>query len=338
MENIVVITGGGTGGHLKVAKAFENELNKREIKSMFIGSINTQDKQWFNIENGYNIFLNTTGVVNKRLIGKIRSLFNIIKSSLYCLYIFRKFNIKQVISVGGFSAAPACIAAILTYKCKLYIHEQNSKMGSLNQLTYKFSKELFSSYNSSSIVKDYPVDKIFFDKCRIRSSIKTVIFLGGSQGAVFINDFALNIAKDLNSMNIKIIHQTGKKDFKRVEDFYKSNSIDVDVFDFDINLIYKIQKSDFAVSRSGASTLWELTANALPALYIPYSYAFKDHQFYNANYLFKKGLCFLKRESQLKPFDLFECLNQNISLMSKNLKNSIKENSIEKIVDVIVKT
>ena len=165
MRGSIVVTGGGTGGHLKVAKEFTNEFHKRGFDTIFIGSKNGQDKTWF--ENDYHlkkaIFLETRGVVNKNFMGKLSSLWQIFKETLHCMNNFDANNVKTVISVGGFSAAPATFAAILTWGCKLYIHEQNSHMGRLNRLTARFATALFSSYDEISAVKDYPVNEEFFE-------------------------------------------------------------------------------------------------------------------------------------------------------------------------------
>ena len=148
-------------------------------------------------------------------------------------------------------------------------------MGKLNKITSKYAKYLFSSYDSSCDIKDYPISQEFFQKARVRENIKTVIFLGGSQGARAINDFALEIASLLVKNNIKIIHQAGRLDFQRVQQKYKDLNIEADVFDFTTNLLEKMDQADFAISRAGASTLWELSAIGLPTLFIPYPYAAK---------------------------------------------------------------
>ena len=95
----VVITGGGTGGHLKVADSFIQEYYNRGIKPIFIGSVNGQDKEWFENDKRLEkaIFLETKGVVNKKGLGKIQSLFNILKAMTYCLKIFIQYNINTVI-------------------------------------------------------------------------------------------------------------------------------------------------------------------------------------------------------------------------------------------------
>ncbi|MGB5920356.1 UDP-N-acetylglucosamine--N-acetylmuramyl-(pentapeptide) pyrophosphoryl-undecaprenol N-acetylglucosamine transferase [Arcobacter sp.] len=339
MSGKIVITGGGTGGHLKVAKAFIDELAiKRDNKPIFIGSLNGQDKKWFrdykNLEKAY--FLNTRGVVNKGLIGKIKSLGQILFQTIKCCIYFIKNDVKSVISVGGFSAAPATFASILIPSCKLYIHEQNSYMGRLNKLTSKFAVEVFSSYLENSKIKDYPVSSEFFLNSRIRTEVKKVIFLGGSQGAVALNSFAISVAKDLDDMGIKIIHQTGDRDFLRVKSEYDKLGLDVDVFDFTNELIEKMKEADFAISRSGASTLWELVANGLPTLFVPFPFAAQDHQYGNAKFLKEKKLAFLVREKELNKEILFEAINSDIKSISENLSTLISNDAIKKIIDFIL--
>ncbi|XOB61691.1 UDP-N-acetylglucosamine--N-acetylmuramyl-(pentapeptide) pyrophosphoryl-undecaprenol N-acetylglucosamine transferase [Campylobacterota bacterium DY0563] len=333
----VVITGGGTGGHLKVADALIEEYSKRGIKPIFIGSINGQDKDWFDKDKRLyrTYFLETKGVVNKKGFGKIASLFQIIKAMNKCFDIFDDNEVKTVISVGGFSAAPATFASILSWGCKLYIHEQNSVMGKLNQLTSKFATEVFCSFDNNSPIKDYPVSDEFFDNARIRDEIQTIIFLGGSQGATAINNFALKVAPKLNSLGLKIIHQTGKNDFERVSKEYEKMKIDVDVFPFSKEISKKMSLADFAVSRAGASTLWELCANSLPTLFVPYPYAAKDHQYTNAKFLEEKGLCYISREKDLSEELLIETLKKDNFSISKKLVDSISCDAVESIVDLI---
>lgn len=335
----IVITGGGTGGHLKVAKAFIDELAvDKNIKPIFIGSLNGQDKKWFdnydNLEKTY--FLDTRGVVNKGLFGKIKALFQIFFQTLKCYIFFLKNDVKTVISVGGFSAAPATFASILIPSCKLYIHEQNSYMGKLNKITSKFATEIFSSYLEDSKIKDYPVSEEFFLNSRVREKVKKVIFLGGSQGARAINNFALSVAKELDNLGIKIIHQTGGNDFDRVKSEYEKSGIEVDVFDFTNKLVDKMKEADFAISRSGASTLWELVANGLPTLFVPFPYAAQDHQYGNAKFLKEKNLAFLVREKELNKGILTQALNCDIGFISENLVKLISNDARKKIIDFVL--
>ncbi len=331
----IIITGGGTGGHLNVAKAFKEELNKRGIKPLYIGSTKGLDKIWFEKEEGFSekYFFDSSGVVNKQGLKKLDSLINILKISKKCKDIIKKRNIKAVISVGGYSAAPASFAAILS-NTPLFIHEQNAIKGKLNQILSPFAKRVFCSFLPP--YDPYPVSEIFFEKRRIRKEIKTVIFLGGSQGAKEINDFALNVAKKLEQMGIKIIHQTGKKDFERVKKEYKKLNIKADIFDFDKNIVAKIEKADFAISRAGASTLWELAANAIPALFLPYPYAAGNHQEFNAKFLVKQKASFLY-DKKLGSKQLLDIIKKDISPYSKKLTTLAKKEGAKTIIDEILK-
>ncbi|MEA3384636.1 MAG: UDP-N-acetylglucosamine--N-acetylmuramyl-(pentapeptide) pyrophosphoryl-undecaprenol N-acetylglucosamine transferase [Campylobacterota bacterium] len=338
MDNTVVVTGGGTGGHLSVAKSFIEEFYNRGYKVIFIGSAIGQDKQWFENEPKLyqKYFLDTKGVVNQNILGKFHSLFLIFKAVVKSRSILKKYNVSKVISVGGFSAASASFAARIT-DTDFYIHEQNSVVGRLNKISSKWSKELFSSYLNSSKIKDYPIDQKYFGKSRVRENVNTIIFLGGSQGATAINNFALKVAPKLKELNINIIHQTGKNDFVKIKQKYEELDIEVDVFDFSTNLLEKMDKADFAVSRAGASTLWELVALGIPTLFIPYPYAAANHQYFNAKYLLENKLCFLKKEEDLEEDYLLNSINKDIKDISTKLIGSIKKDAVKNIIDIITK-
>lgn len=340
MGNTIVITGGGTGGHLKIADVFIDEFVKRGFEVIYIGSTSGQDIAWFENDKRLKkaIFLTTSGVVNKKGIQKLLSLFNIFKRTYESLLILKKYNVNTVISVGGFSAAPTSFATIFKKDCNLFIHEQNSVIGTLNKKTMKFAKGFYSSFYSNSAIKDYPVKEIFFEKRRVRKELKTIAFFGGSQGAVAINNFALNLASRLNQMGIKIIHQTGAKDFSRVKNEYEKLKIDADVFDFTKDITEKMYEADFCVSRAGASTLFELCANNLPTFFVPFKYAASNHQYYNAKALLEKNLCFLENEDDLNIDKFFEILDKvELEKISIGLREFIKPNATEKIVDDILK-
>jgi len=332
----VLITGGGTGGHLKIAKVIKEELNKNGIKPIYVGSTKGADREWFESDAGFEkcYFLNSAGVVNKRGLGKLSSLLNILKLSLEARKIIKSHNIKAVFSVGGYSAAPASFGAILS-NTPLFIHEQNAHIGSLNKILKPFSKKFFNTFLYGD---PYPVEDIFFDTARVRKGLKTVIFLGGSQGAVAINDLAINIAEELNKKNIKIIHQTGKRDFERIKKFYESKEIDVDVFAFDPNLAQKISKADFAISRAGASTLFELAANQIPTLFIPYPYAAGDHQYYNAKFLADKNAGFVIRQNEITPQKALDIIfNADLEKISESLKEINKKEAAKFITQELLK-
>jgi len=334
-----IITGGGTGGHLAIAKALKDELNRRGVKPVFVGSMNGADREWFEKDKGFakKYFFNTTGVVDKNVFGKLFALAKIFFYAKKCQKIFEENRTNIVFSVGGYSAAPASIASSWS-GLSLYIHEQNSKRGSLNKILSKKAKVVFSSYHDSSPIKDYPVYKEFFDSQRVRGKIKTILFLGGSQGATAINNFAKTVALELTQQNIKIIHQTGKKDYQQLKDFYDSHNIKADVFTFTTQLSKKMHTADFAISRAGASSLWELSANMLPTLFIPYPFAYHDHQYHNAKFLEIQNLTFIKKEDELTKDYFLDLIKKDFTEISTNLKNIIKPDGVKLLLDFIIKT
>jgi UDP-N-acetylglucosamine--N-acetylmuramyl-(pentapeptide) pyrophosphoryl-undecaprenol N-acetylglucosamine transferase len=337
IDNYVIVTGGGTGGHLSVAKSLIDEFYDRGYKVIFIGSTKGADKKWFEDYEKLDTthFFETQGVVDQNILGKFKSALLILKALLSSLKIIKKYKVKKVISVGGFSAAPASFASIIA-NTDFYIHEQNSVMGKLNRVTSKYATQVFSSYDKQSLIKDYPINQKFFEYSRIREDIKTIIFLGGSQGATAINDFALKIAPILKEKNINIIHQSGKNDYERVKKAYEQMQIEVELFDFSTEILNYMDKADFAISRSGASTLWELCALGMPALYVPYPYAAADHQYHNAKFLLDDDLCLLSRQNDLDEKILGQILDLDIKDVSNRLINTIKKDGVKLIVDKIL--
>ena len=257
-----------------------------------------------------------------------------LKATLQALFLLRGSDC--VISVGGFSAAPASFACILLRK-PFFIHEQNAAVGRLNGLLRPYAKAFFSSYEEDSLVKDYPVRESFFEYARERSKIETIIFLGGSQGARFINELAIKIAPLLHEKGIRIIHQAGRLEIDKVKQSYADMGIEAVVFDFRSDIDALMQQSDLAVSRAGASTLWELCASALPALYIPYPYAAGDHQFHNAQFLVQKKASWLCRQED-DPYTLLVGLLENdLSQESRNLQTLIHKNGAGLIIKEVEK-
>lgn len=335
----IAITGGGTGGHLAIAKAIKEELNNREIKPLFIGSTAGQDKVWFEKDEGFaeKIFLDSKGVVNKRGFSRLFTLLGLIKNIFICIKLIKTKKIDAVFSVGGYSAAPLVLAAIIC-GTKLYIHEQNAVQGALNKISSPFAKIVFSSFLESSPVRDYPVSQKCFELARNRSELKTVIFLGGSQGAAKINELALELAPILKSKNINIIHQCGQKSLQEMEQKYRELGIEADLFGFSDKLQDKIAKADFAVARSGAGTLFELSAHRLPAFFVPYPYAAGNHQEFNAKYLADRGAAFYKNQNEVTAKDILELLEnkERIFEASKAMQNIIKPDGAKQILDFVL--
>ena len=390
----VVITGGGTGGHLSVARAFLEEFSKRGIACGFIGSTRGQDRLYFENEEKFcqKWFLDSCGVVNQHGLGKIAALWQQWRALQQARGILKEFQPAFVLSVGGYSAAPAAFGAKLL-GIPLIIHEQNARIGRLNKILKPFAKLFFSSYLEDSTIKFYPVLEGVFKSARVRESVKTILFMGGSQGARAINNFALSMGAELKNRGIKVLCQSGKADFRRVvEEFLNDglrvgilreswellnaaerqdsktevesakdaaskqgveslenrvqcvkleafDEVDVVVFGFSKAMAEIYALCDFAVCRAGASSLWELCANGLPALFVPYPYAAGNHQYYNARFLEQKGLGFLCLEQDLfcdVLWDSLELLESNISKISADLQKECAIDAVAQMCDVIL--
>jgi len=322
---MILITGGGTGGHLSIAKALKEAFVERGVRVVYVGSTSGQDRIWFEKDKDFEAryFLDSSGVVNKRGISKLSALANIAKESVKATSIIKKEKIKAVVSVGGYSAAPASFAALLQ-GIPLFVHEQNAHIGRLNRMLRPFSKRLFCSFLPP--FDPYPLSEEFYRRKRIRKELETIIFLGGSQGARQINDLAISLAPGLKKRDIRIIHQCGREDFERVKKAYEKLGIEADLFAFSKEIAKKMSQADLAISRAGASTLWELCANALPALLLPYPYAANDHQRSNALFFHEKGGMQLYEEDM----DLFSLPIQRMSETLYNLFEPYGERKIAK--------
>ncbi|QOP40532.1 undecaprenyldiphospho-muramoylpentapeptide beta-N-acetylglucosaminyltransferase [Sulfurimonas marina] len=317
----ICITGGGTGGHLMVAEALVEAVVNDGDEAIFIGSNKGQDQKYFGEHSEFShvYFLETTGVVNQRGLGKIKALYKVFKAFLEARKILKEHKIEATYSVGGFSAAAASFATLSLFK-PLFIHEQNAKTGRLNGLLKPFAKRFISGYEKDSKIQGYPVKEVFVKTARVRTELNTIIFLGGSHGARAINDLALSVAWKLKKQGIKIIHQAGESDLQRVEEEYKKLGIDdVELYGFTKELPTLIEKADMAVSRAGASTLWELSTNGCPAFYIPYPYAAGDHQYYNAKFIVDNDLGWCEREGEELQSKLLHAIKES-ALATKSEK------------------
>ena len=330
----IVMTGGGTGGHLAIIKAVKEHLKDEEL--IYIGSTKGQDKQWFEDDDdfSYTYFFETRGVVNQGALGKVKSLLMMTKATMKAIKLLRKHKAKVVFSVGGFSAAATAFAAKIL-RIPLVIHEQNAALGSLNKLLKPYATAFISSYLEESPIKAYPIKKVFFENARIRDKVRTMIFLGGSQGAKAINNLALQIAPQLKERGIKIIHQAGKNNIDEVQKAYDDLGIEAEVFGFTDKLADYMNEADFACARSGASTLWELSATAVPTLYIPYPYAASDHQFHNAQFLVEKNLAWIMRENEIDTEKVLALLDEDLADKSRGLIEIVEKNGSEKIARLL---
>ena len=333
------ITGGGTGGHLMIGEALVEAAVADGHEVIFIGSTTGQDRKYFASHSDFSsvYFLNTTGVVNQKGFAKLTALFKVIVAFFKARSILKKHKIVATYSVGGFSAAPASFATLSRF-IPLFIHEQNAVEGRLNKLLKPYAKSFVSAYDKNSPIKGYPVKDIFYKKQRVRDELKSVIFLGGSHGAMAINDLALSVAYKLQKKGIRIIHQAGENDYERVKKEYEKMGVKVELYGFTTELQNLIPHADLAISRAGASTLWELTTNGCPAFYIPYPHAAGDHQFFNAKFITDNNMGWCERQNEELRTKFLRILKEpELEAKSKKLLKYSTKDVASKMIQEVMK-
>ena len=140
---MIVLAGGGSGGHLAIIESLREELVSRGEKVVYIGSTRGQDKQWFQQDSSFfaKYFLHSSGFAGG-FFNKIKAILFLIYPMFIVVYLFRKHKVTKVISVGGFSASASAFVAIL-FGYDLYIHEQNAVVGRLNKYQNHLQKSFF---------------------------------------------------------------------------------------------------------------------------------------------------------------------------------------------------
>lgn len=217
-----------------------------------------------------------------------------------------EYRADVVISVGGYAAVPAVIAAMLR-RIPIALVEPNAIPGRTNRASARFAKRVFVQFDeaadafASSVARDrircsgIPLRLRLIETFRAiavrrapTAPFRLLVF-GGSQGARQINEAMIEAAPALAEGRIEIFHQSGEADRKRVETAYRAAGVSAQVVAFEADMPQRYRWADLAVCRSGALTVAELALAGLPALLVPYPYAADDHQRANARALADAG-------------------------------------------------
>ena len=354
----IIISGGGTGGHIfpaiSIALGFKNRYPGSKI--LFVGAKN---KMEMDIVPKYNFKIKGLWISGfqrsfsfKNLIFPLKVIYSLIKSFL----IIKKFKPDIVIGTGGFASGPLLITSQIL-KIPNVIQEQNSFPGFTNRILSKKAKIVFVAFegmeryfkNKRLMLFGNPIRK-FKNKMKIKkhdlknnfnlkSDKKLLFVLGGSLGSKKINEFLKEKLDFFKKNNFQILWQTGKKYF---DDFKKFSDNDVKVFPFveEINKIFLI--SDIIISRSGAITLSELCFSKSSVFLIPSPNVTDNHQYYNALAFERKGAAILIKENELQNkfesyfIDLINDKKKQKNMIC-NLNKMAKVNSADLIINEIVK-
>jgi UDP-N-acetylglucosamine--N-acetylmuramyl-(pentapeptide) pyrophosphoryl-undecaprenol N-acetylglucosamine transferase len=348
----IVIAGGGTGGHLYpgIAIADEFVLQNKKNQILFLNTGNKIEEKILSNEPYASLSIKSGKFVNQTFFNKIKSIFTILSSILKASEELDKFKADAVIGVGGYVGVPVIIAAWLK-NIPVFIQEQNSVAGKSNKLFSYIAKLNFVSFENTKLG---PKKKRFFTGNPVRQKIAenikekndnapfTIFITGGSQGSKAINNAVIQSFEYINKIeNFLFIHQTGEPFFEIIEKKYREQNINCEVLPFFKNISDIYKKTDLIVSRAGASTLSEISAAGIPAIFIPYPYATHNHQFHNCIEFQNKGAAVVIEEKDLSGEKLAQAINQFyenkaiLDLMAKKMKEQSNPFAANKIYNLI---
>lgn len=347
-EKKVIISGGGTAGHIYPALAVGDKLKERDptLHLTFIGSTREVEKNIMKHHRANFIALKIEGIKGRDL-KTIKSLLLLPLSFMKSFAILRHIMPNLVIGAGGYSSGPIVLLASLM-KIPTLILEQNRYPGFTNRLLVPWVRKAVVSFKSSlpyfkgkGIFIGNPVrDEFYHLSPKVRNSKLTILLFGGSQGSHFLNKgmtASLSLLKKEKG-NLRIFHQTGKKDYEWVKKCYFQNEFkEVFVAPYFFDMASYFQKSDLIISRAGATTIAELVASQKASLLIPFSKATDNHQFFNARELDKIRGAEIVLEEEFTPKILVDKIfyflknKEKITQMEKNLGPMKAEKVAEKI-------
>jgi UDP-N-acetylglucosamine--N-acetylmuramyl-(pentapeptide) pyrophosphoryl-undecaprenol N-acetylglucosamine transferase len=298
----VLIAAGGTGGHIYPGIAVAKEILRRDVNSG-VGFVGTAKGLETRIvpENGFKLSLiNSAGLKNVGLLGKLKSLFVLPKSFLEARRLIKDFQPDAVVGAGGYVSGPVLLMASLM-RVPTLVMDSNALPGFTNRRLAPFVTkaalafpDAVKFFGKKAVVTGNPVRHEFFDiapKARDDNSFSVLIF-GGSQGARAINNAMIDALKHLQVFKnkLQITHQTGETDFATVEKDYAENDWQTaKVRRYISDMVSEFAKTDLIISRAGATTCAEVCAAGRAAIMIPLPTAADDHQRKNAEALVNKG-------------------------------------------------
>ena len=243
-----------------------------------------------------------------------------------------EFKADVVLGTGGYTSAAVVIAQTLRKK-KTIIHEQNAVPGKTNLWLSKYVDKVCISFKETqkyfpkekTILTGMPVREEFIKlqskhdarlKYGLNPDVFTILILGGSQGAVKLNQIVLDMWQKIDNQNIQIIHQVGKRNYDSCVDMLKNNKENYTIKPY-LDVPLALSASDLVICRSGASSLSEVLAAGLPSILVPFPYAYADHQTKNAEIAAEAGASILIDESNLTADLLAETVMSFVSNPNK---------------------
>jgi len=335
----IIISGGGTGGHIYPAIAIANELKLRypNAKILFIGAKGKMEMEKVP-KAGYEIKgLWISGIQRKLTLKNILFPFKLLNSLWKANVIINRFKPDVAIGTGGFASGPALIMANRK-RIPTVVQEQNSYPGITNKLLSKKADKICVAYDN--LERFFPIEKIVKTGNPVRQDLllihakkeealaffkldkkkKTVLVIGGSLGARRINQLVATELEFLKGQELQVVWQCGKLYYEEYKIYNTEENVQVHQFLNRMDLAYAA--ADFVISRAGASSVSELCIVGKPTLFIPSPNVAEDHQTKNAKSVVDKHGAIMLKEDELHTFPVvFETL-----LKDKGKQESLSEN------------
>lgn len=349
----VLIAAGGTGGHIYPGIAVANEIMRRDSANeiLFVGTARGLEKKIVP-ENGFQLSLiNSAGLKNVGIVGKIKGLTLLPKSFLEARALLRQFRPHVVVGAGGYVSGPVLLMAAIMGVPTL-VMDSNALPGFTNRQLARFIDKAALTFDSAlnffgkkGVVTGNPVRKEFFEvPPKEVGSVFHVLIFGGSQGARAINNAMADALKNLEEFAgiMTITHQTGESDFENVRAAYNDSIFaSADVRPFISDIFVEFAKADLLICRAGATTCAEIAAAGKAAIMIPFPGAADDHQRKNAEALVEKGAAKMILQADLSGETLADEIKSlieqpdNIIVMSAAARKIARPDAAEVTVDLI---
>ncbi len=350
----VIISAGGTGGHIYPALAIINKIKEMEPSEILY--IGTHDRMEKDIVPKYGINykeIEIYGFNRKHIFKNIKTIKCFYKSYLKCKKIIKNFKPDVVIGVGGYVTGPVILAAH-KLEVKTFIHEQNSIPGTANTFLSKYADSIGISFKSS--MKYFPEYKTHFtgnpsgDEALKQIAIskkslgldnnkKLVLIVMGSLGSSKINDYFIKNIVKFKNKDYQILFISGKDNYDSFKNLKLPNNVHVIPYLEHLSRIMK--QTDLIVSRAGASILSEIINLQIPSILIPSPYVPNNHQYKNALDLIENNAAILLEEKNLTDNSLVKMIDNTINDNNKlqELKNNMKplkvNDSSKKIYEIL---
>ena len=360
----VIVSGGGTGGHIfpavSIANAIKAEYPDAEI--LFVGAEGRMEMQRVPAA-GYKIIgLPIAGFDRKNLLKNVVVLYKIAKSQWKARKIIKDFKPHVVVGVGGYASGPTLKTAG-QMGIPTLIQEQNSYAGVTNKLLAKSAKKICVAYDGME--RFFPAEKIIKTGNPVRQNLldakvtkaeatesfgldpkkRTVLVIGGSLGARTVNESILQHIEDIReAKDVQFIWQTGKYYSEEIHmALAKEDPVEnMKVTDFISNMDNAYAAADLVISRAGASSISELCLLKKPCILVPSPNVAEDHQTKNALALSTKGAAIFVKDSdarnELIPLALKTVVDDaQLASLSENVGKLAYHDSAKKIADEVVK-